>query len=261
MICILPLLRHGRAAGHGEPVLVHDPTCPRRRRRRLTAMEGERRLDAHEQLPPATVVQEHRRLLPRGLPVPAAGSPPAAAAAGRRRSPQAEEVPLPFARSCRHQPRNIKTLSQPSISMNLNITLLCSCKHHGRLLKGERAHAPGRSHGSSLATSWTTGMTAAGSGRARTFRRRYCTTSSSSVGWNRNPGGSCLGACAGLSIAATAAAQCPQDRLCCVLSMAVHSSAEAGQSSWRASSLGGWGREREERFCDEWSGEEKAGNL
>jgi len=43
--------------------------------------------------------------------------------------------------------------------------------------------------------------------------------------------------------------------------MAVHSSAEAGQSSWRASSLGGWGREREERFCDEWSGEEKAGNL
>jgi len=63
-------------------------------------------------------------------------------------------------------------------------------------------------------------MTAAGSGRARTFRRRYCTTSSSSVGWNRNPGGSCLGACAGLSIAAAAAAaQCPQDRIdsavCC----------------------------------------------
>ena len=213
MICILPLLRHGQVARHGEPVLVHDPTCPRRRRRRLTAMEGERRLDAHEQLPPATVVQEHRRLLPRGLPVPAAGSPPAAAVAGRRRSPQAKEVPLPFARSCRHQPRNIKTLSQRSIPMNLkNITLL----------KGKRAHAPGRSHGSSLATSWTTGMTAAGSGRARTFRRRYCTTSSSSVGWNRNPGGSCLGACAGLSIAAAAAAaaaQCPQDRIdsavCC----------------------------------------------
>lgn len=109
MACILPLL--GRAAGHGEPVLVHDPTGPRRRR--LAAMEGERRLDAHEQLPLAAALQEHRLLLPRGLPVPAASSPPAAAAAAhRRRSTQAEEVPLPFARSCTHtnKSRNIRTL-------------------------------------------------------------------------------------------------------------------------------------------------------
>lgn len=95
---LLPLVSH--AAGHGEPVLVHDPACPRRRRR-LTAVEGERRLDAHEQLPllaaNAAALQEHRLLLPRGLPVPAPSPPPAA---GRRRSPQAEEVALPFARPC-----------------------------------------------------------------------------------------------------------------------------------------------------------------
>jgi len=68
-------------------------------------VEGERRLDAHEQLPlaanAAAALQEHRLLLPRGLPVPASSSPPAAATAGRRRSPQqAEEVALPFACPC-----------------------------------------------------------------------------------------------------------------------------------------------------------------
>ncbi|URE47776.1 hypothetical protein MUK42_14981 [Musa troglodytarum] len=34
------------------------------------------------------------------------------------------------------------------------------------------------------------GMMEAGNGHEKTFVLRYCTTSSSSVGWNLNPGGS-----------------------------------------------------------------------
>jgi hypothetical protein len=67
----------------------------------------------------------------------------------------------------------------------------------------ECLHAPGRSQGSGMEAEWTTGMTEAGSGRERALRRRYCSTSSSSVGWKRKPGGSCLGASpAGISITA-----------------------------------------------------------
>jgi hypothetical protein len=121
---LLPLLGHAAGRG-GEPVLVHDPACPRRRRRRrLTAVEGERRLAAHEQLPlaayaAAAALQEHRLLLARGLPVPAPSSPPAAATAGRRRSPQAKEVTLPFACPCVVQSHQITRKNSASVRSRL----------------------------------------------------------------------------------------------------------------------------------------------
>lgn len=50
-------------------------------------------------------------------------------------------------------------------------------------------YEPGKSHGSDLFTS-TSGMMDAGKGQDWALRFKYCTTSSSSVGWNLNPGGS-----------------------------------------------------------------------
>lgn len=47
---------------------------------------------------------------------------------------------------------------------------------------------PGKSQGSDLQTS-ASGMIEAGNGKDSTLRLRYCTTSSSSVGWNLKPGG------------------------------------------------------------------------
>lgn len=102
------LLLGGRG---GETVLVHDPAGPRRLLP-VAEVEGERRLDAHDELPLAITaavprrrreLHEHGLLLPRGLPVPTARSPPAPAA-GRRRLPQAEEVRrLPFAHTCNNR--------------------------------------------------------------------------------------------------------------------------------------------------------------
>lgn len=64
---------------------------------------------------------------------------------------------------------------------------------------------PGMSQGSSLKRLWRSGMTAAGSGRPNALRRRYCTTSSSSVGWNLNPGGNTTPPCLTTTGAAAAA--------------------------------------------------------
>lgn len=48
---------------------------------------------------------------------------------------------------------------------------------------------PGKSQGSK-SQRLISGMTAAGNGQEKAFLLRYCTTSSSSVGWNLKPGGS-----------------------------------------------------------------------
>nr|BAJ88114.1 predicted protein [Hordeum vulgare subsp. vulgare] len=184
VIATLVLLRRA-----GEAVLVHHPV-----RARLAAVEGERRLDADEQPLANRQLHEHRLLLPRGLPVPAGRSPPPPATTARRRLPQAEEVcRFPLARACSNQ---LETERNQPDELHLHASIYACVR--GR----SQENAPGRSQGSGKAAAWTTGMTAAGSGRSRAMRRRYCSSSSKSVGWNRNPGGSSCCVAGGASPAA-----------------------------------------------------------
>jgi len=54
--------------------------------------------------------------------------------------------------------------------------------------KEKKRYIPGKSQGSDLQRS-TSGMMEAGKGKEKTLRFKYWTTSSSSVGWKRKPGG------------------------------------------------------------------------